>query len=325
MKLSVIALDYDGTNSTRRPTVWSLRARARQSLFRGAGTAIVVMCFAAAVSPEGRTSRRVVGGTGTYEVSSGDTWQAIGARFGIDTRTLAADNGLTVSEPLHAGQRILVDNRHIVPDAVVRSPIVVNVPQRMLFLSGRDGLIAAFPAAVGRANWRTPLGRFTVLTRERDPSWEVPQSILEEARRAGKSLPPVVPPGPDNPLGQLWLGLSLGSVGIHGTNAPTTIYRVATHGCIRLHPDDIAELFDRVEVGTSGEVIYEPILLTVEGEDILLEAHPDAYHRAPGPPLTEVTRRAALLGIVDRLDMTAVERVLKARDGIARSVAASGR
>jgi L,D-transpeptidase ErfK/SrfK len=289
---------------------------------RFAATAIVIACAATAVDAEDRGSVQITGAIRTYDVSAGDTWQRVASRFGVDVRTLAADNGLTITRPLHTGQQLRVDNRHILPDAAARRPIVVNVPQRMLFFTEPDGGTVAFPVAVGRSDWRTPLGAFTIMMREQDPSWEVPESIQEEARRAGKSLPPVVPPGPDNPLGKFWLGLSLASVGIHGTNAPLTIYRVATHGCIRLHPDDIAALFERVETGTPGEVVYQAILLAAAGEDILLEAHPDVYRLGPSDPVAEVYRRAALLGVLDRIDTSAVARVVKAREGIARSVVA---
>jgi L,D-transpeptidase ErfK/SrfK len=321
--VAVIALDYDVTGARNGRLGRKVR-RVVPSLRRAWIMVLVAATIVTgAAEAGGRTAKRVTGAVRTYEVLPDDSWQTIAARFGVDARTLAADNRLTIETPLQEQQQLQVDNRHIVPDAVRRREIVVNVPQRMLFFSG-EGELTAFPVAVGRSNWRTPLGPFTIVRHERDPSWEVPQSILEEARRKGKSLPPVVPPGPENPLGKFWLGLSLGSVGIHGTNAPATIYRSATHGCIRLHPDDIATLFEDVNVGTSGEVIYEPVLLAVDGDDILLEAHPDVYHRTQTDPITEVTRRAALLGVVDRLDMSAVAHVLKARDGIARSVAARG-
>jgi L,D-transpeptidase ErfK/SrfK len=70
-----------------------------------------------------------------------------------------------------------------------------------------------------------------------------------------------VPPGPDNPLGQYRLGLNLAGYGIHGTLAPTSIDRFRSHGCIRLHPDDIADLFGRVPIGTPGHITYTPLIL----------------------------------------------------------------
>jgi lipoprotein-anchoring transpeptidase ErfK/SrfK len=68
----------------------------------------------------------------------------------------------------------------------------------------------------------------------------------------------VVPPGKWNPLGTRWLGLSRKGYGIHGTNAPKSIGKAASHGCIRLRNSDIEELFDLVSVGDAVELVGEP-------------------------------------------------------------------
>src|ERR1044071_4768876 len=101
----------------------------RQWSRRFAATAIVIACAATAADAGDRRSVQITGGVRTYEVSAGDTWQRIASRFGVDVRTLVADNGLTMTRPLQPGQRLRVDNRHIIPDAAARRPIVVNVPQ----------------------------------------------------------------------------------------------------------------------------------------------------------------------------------------------------
>src|SRR5688572_2437083 len=197
-----------------------------------------------AVASPGVTTRadsRVpfTGGVHRYVTVEGDTWPLLEARFGVDAPTLITDNGLTARRPLPAGLELRVDNRHIVPEALERLGLVINVPQRMLFHDAGEMVMGA-PLAVGKPTWRTPLGPFTIVAREEDPTWDVPASIMEEARRAGRQLPASVPPGPSNPLGKYWLGLSIGGVGIHGTNAPSSIYHAVTHGCMRLAAADIA-------------------------------------------------------------------------------------
>ena len=102
-----------------------------------------------------------------------------------------------------------------------------------------------------------------------------PESIQGEMRRTGSRVLTRVPPGPHNPLGKSWLELSLGVVGIHGTNAPLSIYRFATHGCIRLAPDDVEALYMQVSEGDIGRIIYEPVLVAYDGTDVYLEVHPD--------------------------------------------------
>ena len=97
-------------------------------------------------------------------------------------------------------------------------------------------------------------------------------------RSKGEEVRTLVPPGPDNPLGRYRLRLSLDCCGIHSTNAPQSIYRFQTHGCIRLAPAHAKELFSRVAVRLPVEIIYEPVLIA-RGEDgtIYLEVHPDIY------------------------------------------------
>ena len=252
-------------------------------------------------------------------VARGDTLRSLGSRFGVDPATIARDNGRGPAQPPRAGETLSIDNRHIVPPLPAGATLVVNVPQRILFAVLGGGL-SAYPVAVGRRDWPTPLGGFFVATKEVNPTWDVPVSILEEARRAGRPLPVKVPPGPNNPLGARWLGLSGGSVGIHGTNAPISVYQVTTHGCIRLHPDDIAALFDLVEVGAQGVLMYQPVLVAVDGEDVFVEAHRDVYARGPADALEFVKARTQELGVFERVAWDRVTAVIDERAGIARSV-----
>jgi L,D-transpeptidase ErfK/SrfK len=288
------------------------------------GVAVVLAIAGNGFAPAlGSAPSALVGGLDTYTVSRGDTLTAIGARHGVDPATLSADNHLPPSLHLAPGRVLLVDTRHVIPAPVDARSIIVNVPQRMLFFGGDEGLVTAYPVAVGRQGWSTPVGPFEVLTAERNPTWDVPQSILEEARQKGRELPRAIPPGPDNPLGAFWLGLSLTGVGIHGTNAPASIYRAATHGCIRMHPDDIAALFERVTVGARGRTLYAPVLLAVEGGRVYVEVHPDIYGRAPSSPLETLRALADARGVAERVDWPLVKDVVAARHGVARDVTAA--
>jgi L,D-transpeptidase ErfK/SrfK len=154
---------------------------------------------------------------------------------------------------------------------------------------------------------------------ETDPTWDVPVSIQEEMRRAGKPVLTKVPPGPANPLGRYWMGLSLGSIGLHGTTAPSSIYHFATHGCIRLHPDDVEDLFFHVAVGDPGRIVYEPVLVGFDGTDVFLEVHGDAYRRAPASPerAWQLLEEAGLRALVDP---TRVARVVREAEGLAVAV-----
>jgi L,D-transpeptidase ErfK/SrfK len=267
-------------------------------------------------------SSTLVGIVSDHEVRAGDTLRSLGARFGVDVATIAADNGIRPNAKLTPGQILRIDGRHVVPEAMAADTFVINIPQRMLFYSEEQGQYSAYPVAVGRPDWPTPLGAFTVVDKEEHPTWDVPQSIQEEMRRTGKPVTAVVPPGPDNPLGDYFLRLSFPAVGVHGTQSTSSIYGFATHGCIRLHPDDIAALFPKVEVGTAGRLLYEPVLLARTAEGLFLEVHPDAYRRGPEDPASFICAIAEAAGLCDEIDWGLVDKVIKHRQGIARAVSA---
>ena len=281
--------------------------------------ASAALCSAGAQDAPGRPP--VVGAEWVHVAVAGDSWTTIGAREGITPAVLAARNGRTLTSPLRAGDIIVIDNRHVAPDAVFAggsagNDLIVNVPQRLLFLFADGRLLSHYPIAVGGRDWQTPLGAFTIVLKEDNPAWDVPESIQDEMRRAGKRVLTRVPPGPQNPLGKYWLGLSLGSVGIHGTNAPLSIYSFGTHGCIRLQPDDIEALYAQVSEGDIGRIVYEPVLVAYDGTDVYLEVHPDPYRRVPDL-LDRALELLAAAGLTDRSDRTEVVETVRRAEGVA--------
>jgi L,D-transpeptidase ErfK/SrfK len=288
------------------------------SLLISRGLLVAILASGPPTEPVPLTTQ-IAGGQFTYETQSGDTVAGLAARHGIEARRLRKVNQLGNTNALAAGVRLLLDNRHLVPPTDV--PLVVSIAQRRLFHFENGALRASYPVAVGRPTWPTPRGAFAIVLKEENPVWDVPRSIQEEMRRTGKPVRTKVRPGPDNPLGRFWLGLSLGSVGIHGTIAPNSIYQYATHGCIRLHPDDIADLFPHVDVDTPGVVVYEPVLLGYVDGRVYLEAHADPYRRE-SDALTRVRVTAAQHGLAEAIDWERVSHALKVRDGQLRDVTA---
>jgi L,D-transpeptidase ErfK/SrfK len=261
----------------------------------------------------------VVGGITTHVVAHGETLTSIAARFGVYPTTIAGENDLPAGRPLEAGRELRIDNRHIVPPTITPGEIVINLPQRMLFFTDADR-VTGYPVAVGRPTWRTPSGPFTVIEKRRDPAWHVPASIRAESARAGRTLPSVVPPGPANPLGPFWIGTSLAGIGVHGTSSSSSIYQTATHGCIRLQNDRIADVYASVHVGTPGRILYEPLLLAVVDDEVYLEVHPDAYKRLAVDAHQRVRMLAAELALSGRIDWTAADQEIERRAGVARRV-----
>jgi len=280
---------------------------------------LLLMCMASAMAQTVQQGVALTGTVFTCTVSQGDSLTGIGARFGMEPRLLARANGLSATAKLKPGRVLEVDNRHIVPGGL-DDGILINLPQRMLFRLVGGEVQSAYPIAAGKPTWPTPRGDFVVVTRETDKTWFVPPSIQQEMALEGKEILQKVPPGPDNPLGRHWLGLSIPGIGIHGTIAPQSIYHLQSHGCIRLHPDDVAELFAAVQKDDPGRLIYQPVLLyQAPGGTIFLEVHRDVYKK--GVEAHKMARELAeSAGVSGLINWDTAASVIDAREGVARDV-----
>jgi lipoprotein-anchoring transpeptidase ErfK/SrfK len=127
--------------------------------------------------------------------------------------------------------------------------IVINRSVNRLYLYDGEKLSHTFGVATGQAIYPTPRGTFHIVVKWKNPWWYPPTSSAW-----ARGLKPV-PPGPDNPLGTRWMGLSSPGVGIHGTDAPSSIGYSVSHGCIRMQVPDAEWLFDHVDVGTTVHIV----------------------------------------------------------------------
>ncbi|MGD8745657.1 MAG: L,D-transpeptidase family protein, partial [Gammaproteobacteria bacterium] len=162
------------------------------------------------------------------------------------------------------GAELVLPTLFVLPEAP-RDGLVLNMAgMRLYYFTAPDdnGIRKIFthPIGIGRVGWSTPLGTTRITARAKDPSWYVPESIREEHAKEGDPLPPVVPPGPDNPLGRHVLRLALPSYLIHGTNKPWGVGMRVSHGCIRLYPEDIEALYSMVPTGAPVHIIDQPYL-----------------------------------------------------------------
>ena len=121
--------------------------------------------------------------------------------------------------------------------------LIVSLADHKLALIEDGRLVKVFPIAVGKSSTPSPTGSFQIISRTVKPTWY----------HAGK----VVPPGPANPVGTRWIGLSQKGYGIHGTNAPRSIGKSSSHGCIRMRNQDVEQLFELVQVGDPVELVSE--------------------------------------------------------------------
>ena len=176
------------------------------------------------------------------------------------------------------GTEIIIPSRYVLPDAP-RTGIVINVPEMRLYYypkprRGEPAEVVTYPISIGRQDWATPHGKTSIISKIKDPTWTPPASIKKEHAEAGDPLPNVVPAGPDNPLGQFAMRLGITGYLLHGTNKPYGLGMRVTHGCIRLYPKDVEELFSFVRVGTSVHIIDQPYKAGWLKGKLYLEAHP---------------------------------------------------
>ncbi|AHK78919.1 hypothetical protein M911_06890 [Ectothiorhodospira haloalkaliphila] len=172
------------------------------------------------------------------------------------------------------GARILLPHKSVLPDAR-RQGIVVNLPEmRLYYFPQGESRVVSYPVSIGRMDWGTPVGTLDVIEKRENPTWTPPDSVRKAYAERGEELPRVVPPGPDNPMGAYAIRLSRPSYLIHGTNWSTGIGMRSTHGCIRMDNDDIGELYSRVSLGTSVNIVNQPIKVGWREGLLYLEAHP---------------------------------------------------
>jgi lipoprotein-anchoring transpeptidase ErfK/SrfK len=125
--------------------------------------------------------------------------------------------------------------------------VIRRSTNRLLLYSGMK-YRRFFAVATGQRQYPTPLGRFSIVVKWKNPWWYPPDSPWAQGQKP-------IPPGPDNPLGTRWMGLSAPGVGIHGTSSDASIGYSVSHGCIRMHIPQAEWLFNHVGIGTTVFIV----------------------------------------------------------------------
>ncbi len=258
----------------------------------------------------------VLGVARAVVIRPGDTLLDVAKEAGVGFGQVVQLNpGVDVWIP-EPGTRVALPTEYILPEGPHKG-LVINLPEMRLYEwhSGIDAP-AVYAIAIGDAEDPSPEGEFKVGNKRLDPYWYVPDSIREE----NPNLPTVVPPGPENPLGDRWLTIGHSSYGIHGTNNIWSIGRLATHGCIRLYNDAMRTLYARTPIGTRITLVYQPVKIGRRGDVVYLEVHPDVYGRLPHALQSTLVKLSVLdvLGVVDgsSIDEETVTRVISEARGV---------
>ncbi len=222
----------------------------------------------------------LIGAAAEVAAAHDDTLIDIARRYGLGYEEVVnANPGIDPWLP-GAGTIVRLPLRRVLPDAP-REGIVINLPEHRLYYfpaakPGEARSVVTYPVSVGKMDWATPLGLTHIATKIKDPPWYPPESVRAEHAQRGDILPKMVPAGPDNPLGQFAMRLAIPGGGylIHGTNKPAGVGMEVTHGCMRLYPEDIEELFKRVAVDTPVRIVNQPHKVGWADGQLFVEVHP---------------------------------------------------
>jgi L,D-transpeptidase ErfK/SrfK len=221
----------------------------------------------------------VIGEMGEVTAQRADTLIDMARRHGLGYEEIVRANpGVDPWLP-GEGTVVRLPLRRVLPDAP-REGIVVNLPEHRLYYfpparPGEKRVVVTFPVAIGKMDWATPLGATRIVQKVKNPNWYPPESVRREHAKKGDILPAVVPAGPDNPLGSRMMRLAIpgGAYLIHGTNRPAGVGMQATHGCMRLYPEHVEELFEMVAVGTPVRIVNQPQKVGWDGDRLYVEVH----------------------------------------------------
>lgn len=221
----------------------------------------------------------LIGEVGEATALPDDTILDLGRRHGLGYEEMVnANPGVDPWLP-GEGTVVRLPLRRVLPDAP-REGIVINLPEHRLYYfppakNGEPRVVVTFPVAIGKMDWSTPLGVTRIVAKAKDAPWIPPDSVRAEHAKRGDVLPKVVPGGPDNPMGRykMRLGIPGGAYFIHGTNNPAGIGMQATHGCMRLYPEDIEALYGMVPIDTPVRIVNQPHKTGWSGGRLYVEVH----------------------------------------------------
>lgn len=292
------------------------RSRLRRFARQGMAALLVGVCWTligrSAWAWEFPTQPQTMGHDSHASVVYGDSLYEVARRSGFALEHLAEANGLPVSLARLEVSKVVLPSRRILPHASPAEGVVVNLPERGFYVFSRAKKPQFFPIAVGEpGRFATPTGSFTIVEKVEDPDWIAPEW-------AGLGEDNVVPAGPDNPLGDRWIGLSSPGLGIHSTNNPSSIGSATSHGCMRMYPELARSAFDLVRTGWPVRIEYVLGRVAIEREGILVVGFADIYSRGGGlAQVREAFEREELLGFYRP---ESVERILREHRGIAETV-----
>ncbi|WP_010430240.1 L,D-transpeptidase LdtE [Enterobacter mori] len=272
---------------------------------------------------------RLIGQNQTYTIQEGDNkLQAIARRFNTAAQLILETNNTIAPVNPAPGTVITIPSQMLLPDTP-REGIVVNLAElRLYYFPPGENIVQVFPLGIGQLGLETPVTTTRVSQKIPNPTWTPTAGIRARSLAQGIKLPPVVPAGPNNPLGRfaLRLGVGNGEYLIHGTSAPDSVGLRVSSGCMRMNAPDIKALFGQVRVGTRVQIINEPVKFAVEPDGKrYIEVHrPLAQVEGENPQVAPISHSEDFTTFVSQSgsDKALIDKALSRRAGIPVAVSA---
>ncbi|HGG8851865.1 TPA: L,D-transpeptidase family protein [Enterobacter roggenkampii] len=266
---------------------------------------------------------RLIGQNQTYTIQEGDNkLQTIARRFNTAAQVILETNNTIAPVNPAPGTVITIPSQMLLPDTP-REGIVVNLAElRLYYFPPGQNIVQVYPLGIGQLGLETPVTTTRVSQKIPNPTWTPTPGIRARSLEQGIKLPPVVPAGPNNPLGRfaLRLGVGNGEYLIHGTSAPDSVGLRVSSGCMRMNAPDIKALFEQVRVGTRVQIINEPVKFSVEPDGKrYIEVHrPLAQVEGENPQVSPITHSADFAAFVSQAgsDKALIDKALSRRAGI---------
>jgi L,D-transpeptidase YnhG len=266
---------------------------------------------------------RLIGQNQTYTIQEGDNkLQTIARRFNTAAQVLLETNNTIAPVNPAPGTVITIPSQMLLPETP-REGIVVNLAElRLYYFPPGQNIVQVYPLGIGQLGLETPVTTTRVSQKIPNPTWTPTPGIRARSLEQGIKLPPVVPAGPNNPLGRfaLRLGVGNGEYLIHGTSAPDSVGLRVSSGCMRMNAPDIKALFEQVRVGTRVQIINEPVKFSVEPDGKrYIEVHrPLAQVEGENPQVSPITHSADFAAFVSQAgsDKALIDKALSRRAGI---------
>jgi L,D-transpeptidase ErfK/SrfK len=283
----------------------------------------VINIAQAAIYPMPHQGNDIIGHIFTVQIQQGGSLDKLCKKYEVSFHELLEANPKIHPKRLRLGDSIVIPTEFILPK--YRQGIVINIPELRLYYFTPDGnYVFTTPVGLGRSGWRTPTMVTKIYSKVKNPTWHVPEEIINEAAKHGIFLPDNVPPGPDNPLGKYALYLARNGFLIHGTNDTNSVGKYFSSGCIRLYNNAIKSLYDMVTTGTKVYILHHANKAGWLNGRLYLESHVPVSNTEPASnlntqdPMAVIEAEAAKHSV--HIDWATVKHIAKQQLGVPEQV-----